>query len=48
VSDRRFFSAGTRPDFSVIAKDLVPAHTWDALAKTAGGEAGWYGRLVRA
>ena len=22
-----------RRDFSVIAKDLLPAHTWDALAK---------------
>ena len=29
-----FFAAGTRRDFSVIAKDLLPAHTWDALAKT--------------
>ena len=28
------FAAGTRRDFGVIAKDLRPAHTWDALAKT--------------
>jgi hypothetical protein len=42
VPDLRSFAAGTRRDFSVIAKDLVPAHIWDALAKT-GGEAGWYG-----
>jgi hypothetical protein len=34
VPDLRFFSAGTRRDFGVIAKDLLPAHTWDALAKT--------------
>ena len=29
-----FFAAGTRRDFGVIAKDLLPAHTWDELAKT--------------
>jgi hypothetical protein len=35
VPDRRFFFAvGSRRDFSVIAKDLLPAHSWDALAKT--------------
>jgi hypothetical protein len=32
--DLRFFAAGIRRDFSVIAKDLLPAHTWDALAET--------------
>ena len=35
VPDLRFF---LRPipgrAFGVIAKDLLPAHTWDALAKT--------------
>ena len=36
-----FFAAGTRRDVSVIAKDLLPAHTWDAVAKT-----GWYGSLA--
>jgi hypothetical protein len=29
-----FFRAGTRGDFSVIAKDLPPAHTWDTGAET--------------
>jgi hypothetical protein len=37
VPDLRFFAAGTRRDFSVIAKDLLPAHTSDALAKTGRG-----------
>ena len=32
--DLPFFSAGTRRDFSVIAKDLRLAHTRDALAQT--------------
>jgi len=31
-----FLAAGTRRDFSVIAKDLLLAHTRDALAKTGG------------
>ena len=34
VPHLRFFAASTRRDFSVIAKDLLPAHTSDALAKT--------------
>jgi hypothetical protein len=34
VPDVRFLAAGTKHYFSVIAKDLLPAHTWDALAKT--------------
>jgi hypothetical protein len=29
-----FFAADIRRDFSVIAKDLLPAHTWGTLAKT--------------
>jgi hypothetical protein len=37
--DLRF--PGIRRDFRVIAKDLLPAHTWDALARLAG----WYGSL---
>jgi hypothetical protein len=41
VPDLRFFAACPRRDFSVIAKDLLPAHTWDALAKTGG----WGGSL---
>jgi hypothetical protein len=28
------FLLRTMGDFSVIAKDLLPAHAWDALAKT--------------
>ena len=28
-----FFLRRTMCDFSVIAKDLLPAHAWDALAK---------------
>jgi hypothetical protein len=35
VPDLRFFCGRySRRDFSVIAKDLLPAHTRDALAKT--------------
>ena len=46
VPDLRFF---LRPipgrAFGVIAKDLLPAHTWDAWRRPADGEAGWYGSL---
>jgi hypothetical protein len=36
-------AADTKRDSSVVAKDLLPAHTRDALAKTGR----WRGRLVR-
>ena len=34
VPDLRFSGACASYDFGVIAKDLLRAHTWDALAKT--------------
>ena len=37
VLDLRFFAAGTRRDFSVIAKDVLSARTRDALAEYTGG-----------
>ena len=44
VADLRLCCGRYQADFGVIAKDLLPAHTWDALA-TGGGEVGWYGSL---